>query len=234
MIEPQPTNHDRPLEDEMTDTTTEAPAEKPAKAVPAPRACICSRFEIGSDGARETTGCRQESIRGFAQGHDAKLASFLVTAYAENQEIRENTPEGTKVHATPSAAVADVSAALQTKVERMTENAVSKRDARLAREAARAQAKAEREAEAQRKKDEREAKKNEAKPPREVGAKVAEGTVVSDGPSRFSIIKVGRHEYEADIDPNTKVATYRDQEGVEQTREEGAYRLRKLADAPAA
>ncbi len=219
----------------MTDVaTTDAPTEKPAKTVPAPRPCICSTFEIGSDGVRETTGCTQESVRGFAQGHDAKLASFLVTAFAERQEIRENTPEGTKVHPTPSAAVADISAALQTKVERMTENAVSKRAARLAREAARAQAKAEREAEAKRKKDEREAKKAEAKPPREVGAKVTEGTVVNDGPSRFSTIKVGRHEYEADINPDTKVATYRDQDGVEQTREEGAYRLLKLADAPAA
>ncbi len=219
----------------MTDTTApEAPEQKPAPAKAQPQACICSRFEIGTDGVRETTNCTQESIRGFAQGHDAKLASFLVTAHVENQEIRENTPTGVRVHATPSDAMADISASLQTKVERMTANATAKRDARLDREAKRAEAKAAREAEAKRKKDEKAAKKAEAKPPREVGAQVAEGSAEGDLPaSPFATIKVGRYEFEADIDPETKVATYRDQDGAEQTREEGAYRLLKEA-APVA
>ncbi|MGW4884042.1 hypothetical protein [Streptomyces murinus] len=47
-------------------------------------ACTCSQFAT-ADG--RTTGCKAETKRLFAPGHDAKLKSFLIKAGAEGAEV---------------------------------------------------------------------------------------------------------------------------------------------------
>lgn len=56
--------------------------------------CFCQSFEFGEfDGGNEDavsydTGCTQTTSRIFAQGHDAKLAGYLVRAEMAGEEIR--------------------------------------------------------------------------------------------------------------------------------------------------
>ncbi|MEV6531024.1 hypothetical protein AB0M86_15710 [Streptomyces sp. NPDC051639] len=57
-------------------------AAKTAQAEPT--ACTCSQFAT-ADGS--TTGCKAETKRQFAPGHDAKLKSFLIKAGAEGTEV---------------------------------------------------------------------------------------------------------------------------------------------------
>lgn len=57
-------------------------AAKTAQAEPT--ACTCSQFST-EDG--RTTGCKAETKRQFAPGHDAKLKSFLIKAGAEGTEV---------------------------------------------------------------------------------------------------------------------------------------------------
>jgi hypothetical protein len=53
--------------------------------------CECSRFEL-EDG--QTTGCKAETKRLFAPGHDAKLKSFLIRAGAAGAMVTRVAEDG--------------------------------------------------------------------------------------------------------------------------------------------
>lgn len=193
--------------------TTEAPAEKPAKAKVEPHDCLCSTFLLldpNEPDAEFDTGCSQTTLRTFAQGHDARLVSFLVAGHFDGYTIAQRQADGTQVAFDgPGHAAATASEALGVKADKATANAQAKVDAKAQRDAAKEAKKAEREAEKAKRTAEKEAakeaKKAEAKPPREVGAKVRQESVVDDGPvvdpqvGDRLIVKVGRGEYEADV-----------------------------------
>lgn len=121
----------------MTETKT-APAPKSLKP------CSCSLWEVGTfDGDDETapswtTDCSASTTRLFAQGHDAKLVSFLVRGQLDGYELR--TTEGGISITFPDAAAAagSVSPALAVKATNMLRVAKAKIDARIAREAEKA------------------------------------------------------------------------------------------------
>lgn len=135
--------------------TTETPT--PAKSTLRP--CTCRRFEIGDfdpeqDGYQATTECERTTKLLFAQGHDAKLVSFLVNAELDGYEIR--TTEGGMSITFPGsvAAAKSISEPLGVKAENM-----------LAKAKERAEAKAKREAEKKAKKDAAAEQKQAAKQP---------------------------------------------------------------------
>lgn len=98
---------------------------KPGKLGP----CRCSIFEVGTttDGPEgtepevtiETTGCDRQTPRLFAQGHDAKLVSFLVRAEMAGKEVRYGRAEGVVVTSDAVTACKSVSEALGVKVAAM-------------------------------------------------------------------------------------------------------------------
>ena len=90
-------------------------------------ACLCSTFEFGittdgvNDGDEPTwkgheTGCKEQTHRIFAQGHDAKLVGFLVRAEMAGLEIAQ-VVGGIRITSDAMHAAARVSEALAEKTE---------------------------------------------------------------------------------------------------------------------
>lgn len=103
--------------------------------------CRCSLFEVGEfdaekDGAEFTTECDRQTNNLFAQGHDARLVSFLVRGQLDGYEIR--TVQGGVSVTFPGAfaAASSVSEALGRKAEKMLAVAAKKAEAKAQREAA--------------------------------------------------------------------------------------------------
>lgn len=166
--------------------------------------CFCQSFEFGEfDGENEAavsydTNCNQTTTRVFAQGHDAKLAGYLVRAEMAGEEIR--MVEGGVAISFPDAAAAatKVSDAFAAKVRAMRDAAgrrVAKKILAHATKTARKSAKA---------------------------AKLAEVVELAPIEAR---IKVGRWTYDAQIDRATRVATYSKKLGGAVTVEEGKYEV---------
>lgn len=235
---------------------TETPAE-PTEATATPKVakdttkpCFCSYFEVGDfDPAKVgtdeeeifTTGCEQTTKRVFAQGHDARLVSFLVDGHFDGYSIRL-VQDGKAVNfKTPGEAAARASDSLRDKALAATNNRAAKlaekqvqkaqREAdraKKAQDAADAKAKkaADKQAAADAKKADAAATKD--KPQVEVVAGSAEGDVPAL-PEGVVKIKVGRWEYDATIDGETGDASFVDGKGDPQTINRDGYRI--LQDA---
>jgi hypothetical protein len=166
--------------------------------------CFCRTWEFGEfDGNNEQaesydTGCNETTTRTFAMGHDAKLAGYLVRAELAGEEIR-NTVGGVATHyGSATGAALSVSQAFAAKVRAQLDAA----KARLAKKAAKETAKAAR-------KSAKEAER-------------ATEAVVELAPIE-AMIKVGRWTYPAQIDRNTREATYQGKLGGTKTVAEGKY-----------
>lgn len=212
-------------------------AEAPKVIKNLPKACYCSFFEVF--GAEEdevfSTGCTQETKSTFAQGHDARLVSFLVDGHFDGYSLRLVKNGVSTGFSTPTEAAVTASAALGVKAEKATANRQARLDEKNAKAGEREAAKAAKAAEAAKKKAEKAAAKEKAAAdkaaaaPREVGAKVVEGSQeggpllppVEAGPAK---IKVGRWEYDAEIDENG-VATFTNGAGEVQTVERDGFRV---------
>jgi hypothetical protein len=244
------------LEGNMTDTVTQeqsvadpegtneaAPAEE-AKAekvvVDKSHPCLCQFYEVYDPKDVEavfTTGCEASTKATFAQGHDARLVSFLVDGKGDGYEIRVVKDGKTTSYDTPAEAVADVSNALQGKAEKAWDNKRAKTVAVAERKAARDKLKADKAA-AKAKADEERAAAKAAKAdgPKATGAEVvagsAEGEQAELQPGQ-AVIKVGRWEYVANI-TGDGTAIYTDGKGKEETRERDGYQLLRAYEAPAA
>jgi hypothetical protein len=169
--------------------------------------CYCRSFEFGEfDGENENavsydTDCDQVTTRVFAQGHDAKLAGFLVRAEMAGEEIRV-VEGGVAISGDARSMARRVSEPFEAKVVALIDAArrrVAKKALADATKAARKSAKtAER--------------------------KLAEdaGVVVKLAPIEARI-KVGRWEYDAQIDRDTREATYAGKLGGSKTVAEGKY-----------
>jgi hypothetical protein len=209
---------DTTTETEAPVVATEAPAEKPAKQKAAPKPCFCSRFLLvdesdGDNPAEFDTDCSATTMRSFdgaahavgtisqalADKADAAISRLRVAADAKKAREAERT-------ATRDAKAAEAKKAKETK------------------DAEKAAAKAAKEAE-------KANKPAKSAAPREVGATVVEGSQ-EGGNGGFTKIKVGRGEYDAvasEVDNGeggTKtVYTYRNLQGVEETRDADLVRV---------
>lgn len=207
---------------------TETPeASKPKPAPKVPHACLCSEFEVRGETDNEVfgTGCAETTMRNFAQGHDARIGSFLVDGHFDGYTlVRVSGGKETK-YATPAEALAPISEALAAKATKATENRQARVDAKAQRDQEREAKKAEREqAKAQAAAAKEAAKVESANKGAEVVAGSAEGDPI-ERPSGTTRIKVGRFEYDAVIDEESGTATYRDGKGDEQSRERDGYRV---------
>jgi hypothetical protein len=226
-----------------------AQADKPTRApkVDPTKPCYCSCFEVGDfDPAKVgtddeeifTTGCEQTTKRQFAQGHDARLVSFLVDGHFDGYSLRKVEGGVAQSFPNPESAARTASDALGDKAKTATENRSAKLEAKKAKEVERAatkQAKADEKAKAAAEKaaakEKAAADKAAAKstPQAEVAAGSQEGDLpaLTSGQAR---IKVGRWEYVADINAETGEASYTDGKGELATIERDGYRL--LDEAP--
>lgn len=225
----------------MTDTDT-APAESEAKPEKAPKPapvkhdCACKFFEVYAvdekgnpkDDEVFTTGCDATTGSVFAQGHDARLVSFLVDGKGDGYSLRRVKDGHTETYDTPGDAVSNISNALQTKAEKAWENRQAKLNGAAERKAARDALKAKKAEAAAAKKAEKEkaaeAKKNA---PKATGAEVVAGSKEGDQtelqPGQ-AIIKVGKFEYLANV-TGDGTAVYTDGAGAEQAVERDGYRV---------
>jgi hypothetical protein len=226
--------------------TPEAATEE--KAAPTPKVtelknCLCSTFEIvgkKADGELDeedvfNTGCEQKTKRTFAQGHDARLVSFLVTGHFDDYVLRQVVNGVARTFATPADAAALASDSLRDKAAGATANQEAKRQEKKARDeakekakAAKAEAKAKAAADKAAAKAQADAEKAAAKTsaPKEVAANVVAGSgegEVAPAPGQAKV-KVGRHEYDATIDAEGN-ATFTDGKGEVKTIERDGYRL---------
>lgn len=107
---------------------TKAPRNRSLKT------CACANFyaieTIDGDQRIYGTGCVRQTNLIFAQGHDAKLVSFLVKADLSSDEIRWNNNGVDHLQAGAAEAAAMVSSALAAKAERALVNALDKLAAR--------------------------------------------------------------------------------------------------------
>lgn len=69
----------------MTQRVAQNVPKKEAKK----HACECASWTAGSGQQKRTTGCTATCTRQFAQGHDAKLVSFLVAAALGGLEVHD-------------------------------------------------------------------------------------------------------------------------------------------------
>lgn len=232
----------------MTDVAVEekteetAPAEQPAaQKEPAPKAqphaCLCGFYEVV--GATEdevfSTGCAQTTMRMFAQGHDARLVSFLVDGFFDGYKLQMVEGGVTKTYNTPAEAAARASDSLSAKALKATASRqlkVSGADERKAARDALKERKATEKAikdaaKAAEKAAAAEAKKTETKAPQKAGAEVIAGSAEGDSTPLAEDqvkIKVGRWEYNAEIDGDG-VATFLDGKGDIQRIERDGYRI---------
>lgn len=211
----------------------EVPAEaKPTKKEPHP--CLCGYFEVGKyeDGNEEevfTTGCQQTTLRQFAQGHDARLVSFLVDGHFDGYTIRFVQGGAVTAFANPGDAARSASDKLGDKAATATINRQVRVEAKAKKAAEREATRAARKAEAEKAKADKAAAKEAAKaqPPKATGAEVAAGSQEGDRPAPPEgkvRVKVGRWEYDATIDDNG-TATFVDGKGDTQIVERDGYRL---------
>lgn len=218
-----------------TATTTDS-GEKPEKVTKAPKvphACLCSFYEVrgATDDEIFSTGCEQTTQSTFAQGHDARLVSFLVDGYFDGYKLWF-VKDGEVEYATPAGAAAVASEALRDKAVKATANRQQREDGKAQRLAEKEAAKAARAAEKAAKaaaKEEAKAKAEaeKASAPKPVGVEVVAGSAEGDSapaPEGQVKIKVGRWEYNATIDDEGN-ATYVDGKGDEQVVERDGYRL---------
>lgn len=151
--------------------------------------CSCRLFEAGRrvdlpNGDVDfidvvTTECKAQTTRLFAQGHDAKLVSFLVAAELANLEIAL-VGQGTS-WGTAEDAARTISDALALKAANMVAGAAAKTAKKAARKTA----------------------------PKTAERKLAEKAQVVETPKwRAARIKVGRWTYDAQIEIATGDATY--------------------------
>lgn len=232
--------------EQAAQNVNEAEAAEAAKAQKAPKVdptkpCYCSLFEVGNfetAGTTEeeifSTGCEQTTKRTFAQGHDARLVSFLVDGHFDGYKIRIVKDGVATNFGTPEAAARTASDSLGDKAAKATQNradrAAAKETAKAAREAEKAAKKAEADKAKAAKKEAAEKAKAEAAsakkdaPHAEVAAGSTEGdqTPLAEGQVK---IKVGRWEFPADIDPETEVATYVNGKGETCVIERDGYRV---------
>jgi hypothetical protein len=222
----------------MTDIATEAPAEasaptettpapKPPKPVVQPHPCLCQTFELfGTEtvnGEPEEVTYQSEcglNTKGtFAQGHDARLVSFLVDGHRDGYSIRQTVNGNATKFDTPAQAVASISEALRNKAEKATANMKSKQQAKQDAAKEREAKKAARQAEKAQAAAAKETKKAEAKNTGEVVAGSTTGDVapLAEGQVR---IKAGRWEYVATKNADGGV-TFVDGKGETQVRAEG-------------
>lgn len=211
-------------------TPAEAKPEKAPKVDPT-KPCFCSFFEVTdtkdeSGDSTFTTGCEQTTKRQFAQGHDARLVSFLVDYWLDDYSIRMIKDGVAQSFATPADAAALASDKLRDKAAAATENGVAKIKAKKAkadeREAAKAEKAKVKEAAAQAKKEKADAA---ASAPKDVPVTVVEGSQEGDGPAGVVRIKVGRKEYDATVDGEGTARFLDEKTGEEQVIERDGYRL---------
>ncbi len=170
--------------------------------------CACSAFEFGTwkgDDAEDfesyTSGCKEMTKRKFAQGHDAKLAGFLVRAELNGEEISRTEGGMRLTYAGAIDAASKISEALAAKVEGQLTAAKN----RAAKKKAAANRKASKALSAER--------------------KLAEVAGVVPAPTtRQARIKVGRWEYDATIDIATGEATHTRKLGGTRTVALGEYK----------
>lgn len=222
----------------------QAQAEKPAKtekAVKQPVPCACRSFEVVDESGNEpsafTTECESTTLRTFAQGHDARLVSFLVQGEFDGLKVYR-TIDGVRylyegaAHAAgsvsqPLANKADAALVRLNDAKKVRDEREAKRtEAREAKAAEKAQAKAAREAEKASKAAEKAAAKPQTTGPREVGATVVPGSQEGQAVSNGQVtIKIGRHEYVGSLSEDGKTVSYLNAQGEEQTRETESVRI---------
>lgn len=163
--------------------------------------CFCQSFEFGTfevdSDTDYTTGCTESTARVFSQGHDAKLAGYLVRAELGGEEIRRNNGGVTESFQNAVHAASVVSPAFAAKVQAMMD-AAKRRMAKKALSAAIKAAKA--------------------------SNKAAKAAEVELAPIE-AMIKVGRWEYPAQIDRTTREATYTSKKGATKTIPQGEYTI---------
>jgi hypothetical protein len=167
--------------------------------------CTCRAFEFGiadADIERDstyTTGCIESTHSKFAMGHDAKLVGFMVRAELAGEEIYRIDGGMRITFAGAAQAAQTISDALALKAQMQLDAArmrIAKKEMRAAAKTARASK-----------------------------AKVeAPAAPVKLAPIE-AMIKVGRWTYPAQIDRDTRVATYINAKGIELMAEEGRYSM---------
>lgn len=196
--------------------------------------CKCRDFEAhvmvdGSDPDTteiETTGCDRQTNRLFAQGHDAKLVSFLVAAELAGHGIAWGRATGVLHTGDAVLAARQISDALAAKTQKALNKAEEKAIARQARQDTKARVAAEK-------------KTAKAKAPREVPVQVVAEPVIedegTDEPSeeptpevitaagREAKIKVGRWTYDAIIDNASGIASYKTKLGGSKVANPGEF-----------
>lgn len=158
---------------------TEAKAPRNSKLKP----CACSMYHaietIDGDERVYGTACNRVTHNKFAQGHDAKLVSFLVKAELSGDKIYWNSGDTDQLMPDAQAAAAVQSPELAAKAERALVNALD----RLAASGKLRNG------------------KTQPKPPREVAVQVVTETPAADAPVRIKTRgKVGRWEYDGEVD----------------------------------
>lgn len=219
-----------PKEPEMTEqaTTPEpqpATEAKPAKSKKAGKLtpCFCRTFEVGVDTGTdenpditiETTGCDRMTNRTFAQGHDAKLVSFLVAAELDGKDIRYGRDSGMVTTTDAVGAAKLVSQELAHKAKVALANGQNRHAKRAERAAAKQVKGAERAAALQAKLD---AKAKAAMGPEQAAVKDASGdeATVTNIPEAKVAGKVGRWEYKGMVGDDGSF-TFMNGGGQEQT-----------------
>jgi ribosomal protein L14E/L6E/L27E len=213
-------------EQQAAEVAAMKPADAP-QAVAVERPCTCQQFQlVGKEDPDEVfqTECGRTTKSVFAQGHDARLVSFLVDGHNDGYGIRRTVDNVASSYATPAEAVAGISDALRNKAETATKNAADRLAAKEAKAAQREKAKTERQA-AKAAEKEQKAKDKEAAAsgPKATGAEVVAGSAEGDSAPLAEgqvRIKVGRWTYAA-----TQLADggvqFTNGKGEVETREEG-------------
>lgn len=234
-------------EDEMTDTATtetQTPEVTETEQTPKEKAdsrragkltpCFCRTFEAGVDTGDEenpdvtieTTGCDRMTNRTFAQGHDAKLVSFLVAAELDGKDIRHGRDTGMVTTTDAVGAAKMVSHELAAKTAKALENGRGKLQAKEQRAAAKRAKGEERAAALQAKIEAREAAKAEKAAAKEAAEQAAQPAtdeqVIRNIPKAKVAGKVGRWEYKGTVNPDGTF-TYTAGNGEEKTAPAGQW-----------
>lgn len=244
------------VNDELKEADAALPTEpeKAPKVVKQPVPCACSRFLLADERELKEdeepplfdTECKSTTMSTFAQGHDARLVSFLVQGEFDGLTALEDRGGVRLRYDSAAHAAGSISEALAGKADaaiirlhaaqKIKEGKLAARVAvREAKAAEKLQAKQVREANAAAAKAAKEADKPvKSAAPKKVAAKVVDGSQEGgDGPADgFIKIKVGRGEYDAiasEVDNGeggTKtVYTYRNLQGEEETRDADTVRV---------
>lgn len=210
------------------------PADKPAKEPKnVLKPCLCSTYEVGhfdetegtADETIYTTDCKAQTKRQFAQGHDARLVSFLVDGFFDGYDIRQVVSGVARTFDSPQSAALVASEALGVKAEKATANRGERIKAKEAKTAERLAKQEQRKQEAADKLAAKQADKDAKAATKASAPKDVPVNVVSDpAPEGQVKIKVGRWEYNATID-GEGTASFTDGKGEPQTVERDGYRI---------